>query len=61
MHRFLVQRRIAVAARLLGHSDVKVSRVSEEVGYRSHSAFVRHFRKLTSVTPAAYRTLRRDR
>jgi AraC-like DNA-binding protein len=55
VHQFLVRRRVAVAVRLLEDSDLKVSRVSREVGYRSHSAFVRHFKRITGVTLGAYR------
>jgi AraC-like DNA-binding protein len=61
LHRFLIERRILVAARLLAHADVKVSRVSLEVGYRSHSAFARHFRAIVGVTPASYHASRRYR
>jgi AraC-like DNA-binding protein len=55
VHQFLVRRRVAMALRLLEDSDLKISRVSREVGYRSHSAFVRHFKRITGVTLATYR------
>lgn len=55
MHQFLVQRRVSVAQQLLKQSDVKVSCVPREVGYRSQSAFARHFKKVTGVGPRAYR------
>jgi AraC-like DNA-binding protein len=58
VHQFLVRRRVSMALRLLEESDLKVSRVSREVGYRSHSAFVRHFKRITGVTLATYRTSR---
>src|SRR4029453_14122288 len=49
VHQFLVQRRVSAATWLLRESDLKVSRISQEVGYRSHSAFVRHFKRITGV------------
>lgn len=55
VHRFLVRRRVREAQRLLAASDVKTSRVSQEVGFRSASAFGRHFKRLTGVTLSAYR------
>jgi AraC-like DNA-binding protein len=55
VHRFLVGRRVREAQRLLVVSDVKASRVSHEVGFRSASAFGRHFKRLTGVTLSAYR------
>lgn len=58
VHQFLVKRRIAVAAHLLEESSVKVSYVSLEVGYRSHSAFTRHFKRITGETPASFHASR---
>lgn len=61
VHQFLVQRRVLVGAQLLEESDLKISRVSQEVGYRSHSAFVRHFKRIRGVTLSSYRLSRRRR
>ena len=58
VHQFLVQRRVSAAVQLLESSDLKVSRVSREVGYRSHSAFIRHFKKITGLTLTSYRGAR---
>lgn len=58
VHRFLVQRRVAVAAQLLEDSDLKASCVSLEVGYRSHSAFARHFKMIIGTTLTGYRKSR---
>ena len=55
VHRFLVARRVHEAQRLLAATDVKASRVCEEVGFRSASAFGRHFKRITGVTLSAYR------
>ena len=58
VHRFLVRHRVSVAQQLLAGSDLKVSRVAQEVGYRSASAFARHFKILTGSTLLTYRTRR---
>jgi AraC-like DNA-binding protein len=59
IHRYLVRRRVSMAAHLLERSDIKASRVSMEVGYRSHGAFSRHFKEITGETPGRYRASRR--
>lgn len=56
IHRYLVERRVHEARRLLTASDVKTSRVSQEVGFRSASAFGRHFKRITGVTLSSYRS-----
>ena len=58
VHRFLVRRRVSVAQQLLAGSDLKVSRIAQEVGYRSASAFARHFKILTGSTLLMYRIRR---
>ncbi|HEY5617350.1 MAG TPA: AraC family transcriptional regulator [Vicinamibacterales bacterium] len=58
VHRFLVQRRVAVAAQLLADVNLKISSISLEVGYRSHSAFARRFKIVTGVTLTRYRKTR---
>jgi AraC-like DNA-binding protein len=55
VHRYLVERRVREAQRLLAGTDVKASRVSQEVGFRSASAFGRHFKRITGVTLSSYR------
>ena len=55
VHRFLVRRRVAVAERLLEDANLKISCISLEVGYRSHSAFARHFKTITGLTLTKYR------
>lgn len=59
VHRFLVQRRVSVAKQLLTGSDLKVSSIAQEVGYRSVSAFARHFKSLTGSTLMTYRQAKR--
>jgi AraC-like DNA-binding protein len=58
VHRFLVRHRVSVAKQLLAGSDLKVSRIAQEVGYRSGSAFARHFKMLTGSTLLTYRIRR---
>jgi AraC-like DNA-binding protein len=55
VHKFLVQHRVSVARQLLTGSDLKVTRIAQEVGYRSHSAFARHFKNETGSTLTTYR------
>jgi AraC-like DNA-binding protein len=55
VHQFLVHQRVSVAQRLLAESDLKVSRIAQEVGYSSHSALARHFKNVTGTTLTNYR------
>jgi AraC-like DNA-binding protein len=52
---YLTNWRIQVAARLLADGAKKVALVGAEVGYASEAAFSRSFKKLTGVSPAAWR------
>lgn len=58
VHQFLVQHRVSVAKRLLTGSDLKVSSIAQQVGYRSRSALARHFKSLTGSTLTTYRVAR---
>ena len=58
VHRFLVRRRVSVAAQLLDAAAAKVLCVSLEVGYQSYSAFFRHFKRITGDTLASYHASR---
>lgn len=55
VHRFLIRHRVSIAQQLLAGSDLKVSSIAQEVGYRSHSALARHFKSLTGTTLTTYR------
>jgi AraC-like DNA-binding protein len=59
VHTFLVRQRVSAAKQLLVVSDLKVTRIADEVGYRSHSAFARHFKNVTGATLTQYRARRR--
>jgi AraC-like DNA-binding protein len=57
MH-YLVQWRMQVAARLLSDGAQKIAAIAHEVGYASEAAFSRTFKKITGVSPAAWRQQR---
>jgi AraC-like DNA-binding protein len=59
VHRFLIRHRVSMAKQLLTGSDLKVSSIAQEVGYKSHSAFARHFKSLTGSTLTTYRVRRK--
>lgn len=52
---YLTEVRIEKAADLLKHSDIKVFRVSEMVGYTNHRYFSELFQKLHGMTPSEFR------
>ena len=56
---YLTRWRIQLAASRLAAGAAPVSAVASEVGYESEAAFCRAFRKVTGVTPAAWRNSRR--
>lgn len=56
---YLTHWRMQLAAGRLDAGASPVSRVASEVGYESEAAFCRAFKKLTGVTPAAWRGRRR--
>jgi AraC-like DNA-binding protein len=47
--------RIELARMLLSQSSLKIAEISHRVGLRDPSQFVAQFRKLTGITPGAYR------
>lgn len=53
--RFLQQRRLREARRLLCETDLPVTDVSLRVGFRSLGSFSRTFREQTGLAPAKYR------
>ncbi len=57
VHRWLRQRRMELAAKLLRDSPLSVLGVAQEVGYGSVSQFTAAFRKHYGVTPAMYRKM----
>jgi AraC-like DNA-binding protein len=52
---YLTRWRIQLAARLLADGAAKVAAVGRDVGYESEAAFSRSFKKITGISPAAWR------
>ncbi len=51
---FVLQLRIAEAARLLVEENLKVKEVAEKAGFHNQSYFVRTFKRVIGVTPKTY-------
>ena len=54
-HRFLVRCRIDEARALLAARTASIAEISRSVGFRTSSHFTTTFRRITGVTPNAYR------
>lgn len=54
-HQYLVGRRIAKAKELLRNSDLSITEICMAVGFESLGSFSTLFRKVTGVSPSAYR------
>ena len=52
---YLTKLRIEKAKELLMHTNEKIYKVAEQVGYQNSQYFVTIFKKKTGVTPAEYR------
>ena len=57
-HQYLIKSRIDKAKTLLADDDLPIVEVSYRSGFKSQSHFTTLFRKLTSLTPKAYRDAR---
>jgi AraC family transcriptional regulator len=57
---YVTERRIARAQRYLVERDWDVVDISTALGYQSLPSFTRLFKRATGLTPAAYRTQRRE-
>lgn len=55
VHRFVLERRLDFAWRLLRDSDISVSSIALETGFSSQSHLTTSFRQRYGVTPAAFR------
>ena len=58
-HRYLLNRRIAVAADLIARTDRALSDIALEVGFCDQSHFTRQFSSALGTTPSDYRRQRR--
>jgi AraC-like DNA-binding protein len=52
---YLTQWRMLLAANLLSRSNAPLSRIAEDVGYQTDTAFIRAFRREYGTPPAAWR------
>jgi len=55
VQRWITERRMAEARRLLRETDLPVEAIAARAGYRQPSYFIKHFRRDHTVTPAAWR------
>jgi AraC family transcriptional regulator, transcriptional activator of pobA len=55
VQRWITERRMAEARKLLRETDLTVESVAVRAGYRQPSYFIKHFRRDHTVTPAAWR------
>jgi len=55
-HRFLVRRRMDEARALLAAGTAPIAEISRLVGFRTPSHFTTTFRRITGMTPSAYRS-----
>jgi AraC-like DNA-binding protein/quercetin dioxygenase-like cupin family protein len=55
VQRWITERRMAAARRLLRETDLTVEAVAARTGYRQPGLFIKHFRRDHAVTPAAWR------
>lgn len=52
---YVSERKIALAKLLLRHSDLQISQIAFELAYNDVNYFCRLFKKITGITPTAYR------
>jgi AraC family transcriptional regulator, transcriptional activator of pobA len=55
VQRWITERRMAEARKLLRETDLTIEAVAARTGYRQPSFFIKHFRRDHTVTPAAWR------
>jgi AraC-like DNA-binding protein len=55
VQRWITERRMAEARRLLRETDLPVEAIATRAGYRHPSFFIKHFRRDHAVTPASWR------
>jgi AraC family transcriptional regulator len=56
VYKYVIQRRMEIAKRLLARSKLSIVDVSLQVGFQSQNHFHNVFRRYTGVTPRSYRT-----
>lgn len=58
---WITSARVAKAAQLLQHTDMPVDQIAPHIGWKDTTHFIRQFRKIYGVTPAAWRKKQRKR
>jgi AraC family transcriptional regulator len=58
-YRYLIERRIQAAQRMLLSEQASITEVALDTGFGSQASFTRAFRKVTGTTPSQYRKQRR--
>lgn len=56
-HQYVLRKRIELAKSLLVHPELSIAEVALRCGFGSQSNFTTAFRRLTNVTPGAYRNV----
>ena len=51
----VIKARVSAAKKMLRHSDMKISTISEKCGYKNVEHFTRQFKSITGSTPGKYR------
>jgi two-component system response regulator YesN len=54
----IIHTRVQNALQLLGNTDKSCTEIAYQVGFNDQSYFIKHFKRLTGVTPARYRRTR---
>ena len=53
----LIQKRIALARKMLTETNLPIQYIMEQVGYKDYSCFIKLFKKHTGYTPYTYRKI----
>ena len=53
--KFVLRKRMTVAADLLKHTNMKIQDIGPDVGYKNQENFIRSFRKFYETTPSQFR------
>lgn len=61
VYQYVIQRRVALAERLLKESPMSITEVAMAAGFAHHSHLIRHLRRWRGMTPSTIRGKARDR
>lgn len=61
MSEYLQNKRIKMACEILAHTNLSLSEIAGETGFRSDTYFIKRFTKLKGISPTAYRNDVRER